>query len=218
MMRRRLILGFILVLSLALVMCAGLLYGSRTAAPRLSFSVSYFTRPPAWHDFALATDDSRTRFVYSFNNSAQYGAFLCVTNESEVDFEWMFTTEILCDGKWIPALTQPTWRVFGGILPASSALTPGSPLPNEPVEWRVNCSLQRSRTRIEAWVENVMRKVGLQYPIGIRKHILVSPGFRSEGTDQPIAPHEPSPRVSVSDAPGDRMLDSLPAPGSSGGR
>jgi len=212
-------MAFMLVLVLALVMCAGLLQRSRTAAPRLSYSVlDYITRPPAWHDMALATDDTRTRFVYWGTNSAEYGAYLCVTNECGVDFEWMFTTEILCDGKWIPALVQSTWRVFGGILPASSALTPGIPLPNEPVEWRVNCSLQRSRTRIEAWVANVMRKVGLRYPIGIRKHILVSPGFRSEGTAQPIAPHEPSPRVSVSDAPGDRMLDSLPAPGSSGGR
>jgi hypothetical protein len=35
---------------------------------------------------------------------------------------------------------------------------------------------------------------------------------------EPAAPHEPSPRVSVSDAPDGRMLDSLPAPGSSGGR
>jgi hypothetical protein len=197
MMRGRLIVGFILVLSLASVMCARLIYESRSAAPRLSFSVSYFTRPPAWHDFALATDDSRTRFVYSFNNSAQYGAYLCVTNECGVDFQWMFTTEILCDGKWIPALVQPTWRVFGGILPASSALTPGIPLPNEPVEWRVNCSLQRIPTRIEAWVTNVMRKVGLRYPIGIRKHLLISPGFRSEGIAQPIASGTDAPPVSL---------------------
>jgi hypothetical protein len=35
---------------------------------------------------------------------------------------------------------------------------------------------------------------------------------------QPAAPHEPPPRASVSDAPDDRTLDSLPAPGSSGGR
>jgi hypothetical protein len=37
-------------------------------------------------------------------------------------------------------------------------------------------------------------------------------------TAQPVAPHEPPPRASVSDAPDDRTLDSLPAPGSSGGR
>jgi hypothetical protein len=35
---------------------------------------------------------------------------------------------------------------------------------------------------------------------------------------EPVAPHEPPPRASVSDAPDERTLDSLPAPGSSGGR
>jgi hypothetical protein len=35
---------------------------------------------------------------------------------------------------------------------------------------------------------------------------------------QQVAPHEPPPRASVLDAPDDRTLDSLPAPGSSGGR
>lgn len=35
---------------------------------------------------------------------------------------------------------------------------------------------------------------------------------------EPVAPHEPPPRSSVSDAPDDRALDSLPEPGSSGGR
>ena len=38
------------------------------------------------------------------------------------------------------------------------------------------------------------------------------------GSTQPVAPHEPPPRASVSEAPGDRTLDSLPAPGPSGGR
>jgi hypothetical protein len=35
---------------------------------------------------------------------------------------------------------------------------------------------------------------------------------------EPVAPPEPPPRVSGSDVPDDRTLDSLPAPGSSGGR
>lgn len=35
---------------------------------------------------------------------------------------------------------------------------------------------------------------------------------------EPVAPHEPPPRASASDALDDRTLDSLPAPGSSGGR
>ncbi len=35
---------------------------------------------------------------------------------------------------------------------------------------------------------------------------------------EPVAPHEPPPRASVSDAPDDRTLDSLPAPDSGGGR
>ena len=41
---------------------------------------------------------------------------------------------------------------------------------------------------------------------------------KEEQTGQPVAPHEPPPRVSVPGAPDDRTLDSLPAPGSSGGR
>jgi hypothetical protein len=41
---------------------------------------------------------------------------------------------------------------------------------------------------------------------------------RFMGEAQPVAPHEPPPRASVSDASDDRTLDSLPAPGSSGGR
>jgi NAD(P)-dependent dehydrogenase (short-subunit alcohol dehydrogenase family) len=40
----------------------------------------------------------------------------------------------------------------------------------------------------------------------------------TKGNGQQIAPHEPPPRVSVSEAPGDRKLDSQAAPGSSGGR
>jgi len=181
MTHRRLSVACILVLLLALV-CAGLLGRSRTAAPRLGFSVlDYITRPPAWHDMAVATDDSRTRFEYRGTNSAEYGAYLCVTNESGADYEWIFTTEILCDGKWIPALNQPTWRVFPGVLPASSALTPLIPLPDEPVEWRVNSSLRRCRTGIETWVANFMPKVGLRYPRP-KQHILVSPVYRSEGT------------------------------------
>jgi hypothetical protein len=35
---------------------------------------------------------------------------------------------------------------------------------------------------------------------------------------EPVAPHEPPPRPSVSDTLDDRTLDSLPAPGSGGGR
>jgi hypothetical protein len=35
---------------------------------------------------------------------------------------------------------------------------------------------------------------------------------------EPVAPHEPPPRASVSDPLDDRTLDSLPSPGSSGGR
>jgi hypothetical protein len=184
MTRRPLIIASIQVLLLALV-CAGLLHRSRTAAPRLGFSVlDYISRPPAWHGMAVATDDSRTRFDYRGSNSAEYGALLCVTNESGVDYEWIFTTEILCDGKWIPALAQPTWRVYPGVLPASSVLTPLIPLPDEPVAWRVTSSLRRCRTRIETWVANVMAKVGLRYPRP-PEHIMLSPVYRSEGTAQP---------------------------------
>jgi hypothetical protein len=42
--------------------------------------------------------------------------------------------------------------------------------------------------------------------------------YRETMNGEPVAPHEPPPRASVSDAPDDRTLDSLPAPGSSGGR
>jgi hypothetical protein len=41
---------------------------------------------------------------------------------------------------------------------------------------------------------------------------------REQKNAEPVAPHEPPPRVSVSDASDNRTLDSLPAPGSSGGR
>lgn len=42
---------------------------------------------------------------------------------------------------------------------------------------------------------------------------------RAEVTSaEPVAPHEPPPRASVSDAPDNRTLDSQPAPDSSGGR
>jgi len=41
-------------------------------------------------------------------------------------------------------------------------------------------------------------------------------GFKADGP--PVAAHEPPPRASVSDPPDSRILDSLPASGSSGGR
>jgi hypothetical protein len=41
---------------------------------------------------------------------------------------------------------------------------------------------------------------------------------REQKSAEPVAPHEPPPRVSVSDVPDNPTLDSLPAPGSSGGR
>jgi hypothetical protein len=217
-MRRHLIVAFILVLLLALAVCASLLQRPRNA-PRLSFNVSgYTTLPTGWHYVLVAKDDSRTGFVLRGTNSAEYGALLCMTNKSGVGVEGTFTTEILCDGKWIPAAVQSDLRHYGMALADSSALNPLVPLPNEPVEWRVNCSLQRSRTRIEEWVANVLYKVGLRYPVGIERYTLVSPGFRSEGIDQPVAPPEPPTRASVSPAADDRMLDSLPAPAPSGGR
>jgi hypothetical protein len=40
----------------------------------------------------------------------------------------------------------------------------------------------------------------------------------SDETPQPVAPHEPPPRASVSGPPDDPTLDSLPASGSGGGR
>jgi hypothetical protein len=42
--------------------------------------------------------------------------------------------------------------------------------------------------------------------------------LRLSRSAQQVAPHKPPPRVSVSDTPDDRSLDSLPAPGSGGGR
>jgi hypothetical protein len=43
-------------------------------------------------------------------------------------------------------------------------------------------------------------------------------GYFGSQESQPVAPHEPPPRASVSDVPDDRTVDPLPAPGSSGGR
>jgi hypothetical protein len=42
--------------------------------------------------------------------------------------------------------------------------------------------------------------------------------YRETMNGEPVAPHEPPPRASVSDASDDRTLDPPPAPGSGGGR
>jgi hypothetical protein len=50
------------------------------------------------------------------------------------------------------------------------------------------------------------------------EHTLISERLPRGPHAEPVAPREPPPCASVSDAPDDRTLDSLPAPGSSGGR
>jgi hypothetical protein len=199
MMRRRLIVAFILALVLGLVVCARLPQRSRSATG-LSVSVlAYTNQPISYRDVVLVNKYGRPGFVSRSTNSAEYDAFLFVTNESGVGFEGTFTTEILCGGKWIPAAFQSDIRLYGIGLPASSYYTILVPLPNEPVEWRVKWSLQRSLTRSEAWVANVMPKVGLRYPRR-KQHILVSPVFRSEGSAQPVASGNDAPPVSLREA------------------
>lgn len=84
------------------------------------------------------------------------------------------------------------------------------------------------RNGLESWEEFVRRSVAETHAAVSRfdPDQALSPDWRPhyrlnfllEADAEPVAPREPPPRASGSEAPDSRTLDSLPVPGSSGGR
>ena len=97
-------------------------------------------------------------------------ATLELTNRTRYGYSYAFWTEVLSNGVWIDASTQPPKaRRIDGLLPHCQ-LTLEVPLPPKGTTWRIHLKSARNVGRHEALLAYAFMRLKLRYPFDQVRH------------------------------------------------